>query len=79
MTVTAGIAEYPKDILKKFDVKVDAIDTNFEGFEKAVNIVLLGRLSRYFDIDKIEWLKAIESCVKPEFVEMNKKAFELGV
>ena len=49
------------------------------GSSKAVNIVLMGRLSRYFpEIPEEKWLAAIEACVKPKFVELNKKAFALG-
>ena len=30
------------------------------------------------DIPKDKWLKALEKVVKPQFLEMNKKAFDLG-
>ena len=43
-----------------------------------VNIVLMGRLSRYMDFPVEAWLTAIEKLVKPQFLEMNKKAFMLG-
>ena len=45
---------------------------------KAVNLVLLGRLSHYFDFPDEAWEKAIEACVPPKFLEVNKKAFRLG-
>ena len=45
---------------------------------KAVNIVLMGKAAKYFDIPKERWITAIENTVAPKFVEMNKKAFELG-
>ena len=48
------------------------------GSAKAVNIVLMGRFAKYFDIPKEKWIAAIENTVNPKFVEMNKKAFELG-
>ena len=48
------------------------------GSAKAVNIVLMGRLSRYFDFSEEDWLQSIEACVPPKFVELNKKAFALG-
>ena len=48
------------------------------GSSKAVNIVLMGRLSNYFDATVDEWMKAIEQSVPEKFLEMNKKAFELG-
>ena len=45
---------------------------------KAVNIVLMGRLSNYFDASVDEWMRAIEESVPEKFLEMNKKAFNLG-
>ena len=49
------------------------------GSAKAVNIVLMGRLSKYFDIPASEWLAAIEASVPAKFLELNKKAFQLGL
>ena len=48
------------------------------GSAKAVNIVLLGRLSRYFDLPEEAWMRAMEAIVPAKFLEMNKKAFLLG-
>jgi len=38
----------------------------------------MGRLSHYFDIPEENWQKAMEAIVPAKFLEMNKKAFELG-
>ncbi len=85
MPVITGAAEYPTDALDKLTdmgVDVDCIDAlapaMVAGSAKAVNIVLMGRLSKYLSIDEEKWLTAIEQSVKPQFVEMNKKAFKLG-
>ncbi|MBR3398135.1 MAG: indolepyruvate oxidoreductase subunit beta [Lachnospiraceae bacterium] len=85
MPVIAGLAEYPEDLIGKIrakGVKVDAFDclslAEEAGTSKAVNLVLLGRLSNYFDFGEEEWIKAIEEGVPAKFVEMNKKAFKLG-
>lgn len=85
MPVITGAAEYPHDILCELTGKgicVDAIDALAPALEagssKAVNIVLMGRLSKYLDIPEEKWIAAIENSVAPRFVEMNKKAFALG-
>ncbi len=44
-----------------------------------MNLVLMGRLARQFDFTDEEWMEAIEQSVPPKFLEMNKKAFELGL
>lgn len=84
MPVITGAAEYPENILDELQtkVKVDALDAlslaTEAGSSKAVNIVLMGRLAKYFDISYDKWIEAIETTVAPKFVELNKKAFELG-
>jgi len=82
--ITAG-AVYPEDILSELTAKgvnIDALDALFlakeAGSVKAVNIVLMGRLSKYFPFEEDVWLDAIKETVAPKFVEMNLKAFKLG-
>ncbi|MBQ7968524.1 MAG: indolepyruvate oxidoreductase subunit beta [Clostridia bacterium] len=86
MPVVTGAAEYPKELVSKMEEKgfsVDAIDAldlaESAGSSKAVNLVLMGRLSKYFDFTEDEWMTAIENSVPPKFLEMNKKAFSLGL
>ncbi len=85
MPVITGAAQYPEDLvskLKETGAKVDALDclslAEQAGSSKAVNIVLLGRLSHYFDLPEEAWMKSLEANVPAKFLEMNKKAFELG-
>ena len=44
----------------------------------AVYLVLLGRVSRHYDIPLEHWQAAIEACVPMKFLEINQKAFLLG-
>ena len=85
MPVIIGAAQYPENLIEKMEalgIKVDAMDclslAEEAGSSKAVNIVLMGRLSKYFDIPVEKWQKAIEECVPAKFVELNHKAFALG-
>ncbi len=84
MPVITGAASYPEELVKKMSSNhnVDAFDAlslaNEAGSSKAVNIVLMGRLSQYFDIPEEAWIAALEACVPPKFLELNKKAFALG-
>ena len=86
MPVIIGAAEYPENLVQKMlnaGIDVDAFDAltlaEQAGSSKAVNLVLMGRLSKYFDISAEEWLTAIEASVPAKFLEMNKKAFSLGL
>ena len=85
MPVIIGNAEYPSGILEELKAKgvqVDATDALSialqAGSAKAVNIVLMARLAKYFDIPYEKWISAIENTVAPKFADLNKKAFELG-
>ena len=85
MPVIIGAAEYPEDLegkMKAAGIDLDALDAltlaEQAGSSKAVNLVLMGRLSKYFDIPEEEWLQAIEASVPAKFLEMNKTAFKLG-
>lgn len=85
MPVIIGSATYPTEILNELKakgVKIDETDAlavaESAGSAKAVNIVLLSRLAKKFGIPYEKWIAAIEKTVAPKFVEMNKKAFELG-
>ncbi|MBO5283381.1 MAG: indolepyruvate oxidoreductase subunit beta [Lachnospiraceae bacterium] len=85
MPVITGAAVYPENLVDKMEklgIAVDAMDclalAEQAGSAKAVNIVLMGRLSRYFDIPVEKWEQAIEDCVPARFLELNKKAFALG-
>ena len=86
MPVITGAATYPADLVEKMrtaGVQVDAMDcldlAKQAGSAKAVNLVLLGRLSHYFDdISDKEWEDAIRANVPPKFLELNQKAFALG-
>jgi len=85
MPVIIGAATYPTEVLDELKAKglkiddFDALSPAVEaGSSKAVNIVLMGRFAKYVGIPYERWIAAIEKAVKPKFVEMNKRAFELG-
>ena len=83
--VITGAANYPLNLIEKFKAtgaNVDAIDAlklaEEAGSSKTVNIVMMGRLSKYFPFSKETWEKALEESVPPRFLEMNRRAFESG-
>jgi len=85
MPVITGAAQYPQGLvqqMKDAGLDVDAIDAlalaEQAGSAKAVNIVLMGHLSRYFDLTEEEWMDAIEKSVPAKFLQLNKTAFDLG-
>lgn len=47
-------------------------------YDIKIHIVLMGGLSKYFDISREKWEQASRDCVPEKFVELNLKAFALG-
>ncbi|MBP3710458.1 MAG: indolepyruvate oxidoreductase subunit beta [Treponema sp.] len=85
MPVITGSAQYPEELVEKMialGVHVDAFDclalAQEAGSAKAVNIVLMGYLSKYFDFAADDWIVALEKLVPEKLFKINKKAFELG-
>ena len=83
--VITGAVKYPENLVEKMEatgVKVDAIDAlalaEEAGSSKAVNIVMMGRLSKYFPFSKETWTKALEETVPKKFLDLNRRAFEAG-
>ena len=85
MPVITGAVAYPDDLVKKMQdigAKVDSLDAlslaEKAGSSKAVNIVMMGRLSKYFSFPKDAWIRALEETVPERFLDMNRNAFEYG-
>ena len=86
MSVSAGLAEYPKDINEKLKSKpidlimfdADTIAIKDVGNIRTVNVILMGVLSHYLPIDEEIWLNVIKENVPKKAVEANLKAFKIG-
>ena len=85
MPVITGAAAYPEHLAEKMKAagaNVDAFNAlslaGEAGSSKAVNIVLMGRLSKYFTFSEEAWTKAMEETIPAKFLDMNLKACESG-
>ena len=85
MPVITGAAVYPENVLdaaRAAGAVVDALDAlslaEQAGSSRAVNIVLMGHYAKNSGIAPEKWLAALEATVAPKFLEMNRRAFELG-
>lgn len=85
MPVITGMMGYPNNLIEKMkekNINVLAIDAlnlaEKAGSSKATNVVLMGVLSNYLNIEEEIWDSAITECVPTKFLEINKKAFLLG-
>jgi len=85
MPVITGAMAYPDDIVEKLRaggskvIASDALSMAIEaGNAKSVNVVMIGILSALTEFSEDVWQAALSDCVKPKFLELNKKAFSLG-
>jgi len=85
MPVIAGKAKYPEAILEKIGevsesvITIDALNIAKEcGNIKAVNMVLIGLMAKYTNIEKDIWIEAMKETVPERFLDVNLKAFEKG-
>lgn len=86
MPVITGAMNYPENLagkMKEQGFSIDVVDAlplaTSVGSAKASNIVLMGAFSKYLpEIPEEAWLEGIKACVKPQFLDMNLKAFALG-
>lgn len=86
ITVSSGKALYPapEAPLKELFPRLCLIDAIAEaqrlGTPKAANVVLLGALAKLGGhLPQEIWEAAIARCVKPQFLEINVKAFRQGM
>jgi len=84
-TTLSGAEQYPDDILDRLAEKATthvldaaAIATEL-GNPKCMNVVLLGALVKRMGLEDLDWDSAFDACVKPRFIELNKKALKAGM
>jgi len=85
ITVATGVAQYPADTIgfvQSVAGKVIVVDAmklaNEAGDKRAVNTALLGVLATQLDLPEQAWQEGFKTAVKPKFLELNLRAFELG-
>ena len=85
ITVVTGAATYPENIIEKLSktYKVYSIDASAEaiklGNPRVFNNIILGLAAQHMDFSKEDWLKVIENTVPPKTIEINQKAFLVGL
>jgi indolepyruvate ferredoxin oxidoreductase, beta subunit len=85
MPILSGRVDYPTEILEELSSKVQTtvIDAAKQATElgnpKVMNVILLGTTIKAMGLEDIEWEKIIRDNVKPQFVELNLKAIEVGM
>ncbi len=82
--ILAGKESYPEGVLEALSEKtstlvIPASKMAIElGNIRVMNIIMLGVLVKQAGLESIDWKKEMKNLIKPKFVDINLKAFELG-
>ncbi|AFQ43563.1 indolepyruvate oxidoreductase subunit beta [Desulfosporosinus meridiei] len=86
LTVLIGAKTYPTTILSDLKerveryIELDGLKLASEaGNAKATNVVLMGVLSKYMNFPEDTWKNALDAKIPAKLLDLNKKAFALGV
>lgn len=85
MPILSGKAEYPKGVIEEISTRVETLIVNAAelamklGNTKVMNIILLGTIIKSMGLEAINWEKIIRENVKPQFVDVNLRAVEVGM
>lgn len=84
--ILSGVAEYPEGVIEAISSKLNT--TVFKAAElaegignlKTMNVIVVGALVRAMGLENIvDWNEVIKETVKAHFVDINIKAFQLGM
>ena len=84
MITLNGKIKYPENIIEELSGKVRTISIDGTkkaielGNAKAMNIIMLGALVQAMGITHLNFEKALQENIKPKFIDINLKAFNLG-
>lgn len=77
--------EYPDTIIEQLKDQVDTTVINGAeeaeklGNAKVMNVILLGATVQKMELTHIDWHSIIAENVKPQFIALNQKAFDIGL
>ena len=85
MPILTGTRDYPDDIIGMLRQRVSTMALDATGIAekvgnpKSANVVLLGALVKAMGLTDIDWDPIIDKTVKPDFIDVNRKAFAAGM
>jgi indolepyruvate ferredoxin oxidoreductase beta subunit len=85
MPILSGKVDYPTGVIEELSNKVKTVTVDAAkqavtlGNSKVMNVILLGATIKSMGLEDINWEKIIRDNVKPQFVDLNLKAIEVGM
>lgn len=83
--VLMGAVDYPEGAIQSVRERAETIVLKAADLAKQIgnprtmNVVLVGALIKAMGLEALDWKTVLDDTVKPQFVEMNLKALELGM
>jgi len=80
VVLTADQVEVNRGCLRPEGVLIEPgqIDSRLLPHPRTLNVALIGRLSRQLDLPRQSWDEALQANLRPDQLEINRKAFALG-
>lgn len=84
-TTLSGAEQYPEDVIHRLQATTRTYVLDAAGIArslgsaKAMNVVLLGALIRLLGLENLDWDASLVACVKPHFLDLNRKALAAGM
>lgn len=84
-TTLSGQETYPSDVTRRVQEAAKSYILDAAGIAKdlgnakCMNVVLLGALVKLMKLEKLNWDAALEACMKPKLIDLNKKALLAGM
>lgn len=85
VAVLSGKVDYPQGIIEELGEKANTIVVDAAkharelGNSRVMNVILLGSTVKSMGLDHIDWEKIIRDNVKEQFIDINIRAFKLGM
>lgn len=84
--ILSGAADYPEGAIDEIRSKIKntqviqaaKLAEEEIGNAKTMNVILVGALAKGMGLEGVDWDAILAKTVKPDFLEINKKAFKLG-
>ncbi len=84
MPILNGVADYPEGIIEELQSKAKTIVVEASkmakelGNSRVTNMILFGTIIKSMQLEDIDWEKILKENIKPNLLEINIKAIELG-
>ena len=79
MSVITGDETYPDDVLEEISKHAKAVVVDATALAREIGNERAGTIIKSMGLTHIDWDAILEANIKPQFLELNKKALQVGI